>query len=209
LSNTQKIIAHCIIHQNTIYKNGDCVFESKESDAGNFLLAAYKELALNYPRFYKIDNLGKLGILATEILLKNSFNKEQFKPYETAVVLSNASASLDTDIKYYETVANIASPALFVYTLPNVVIGEICIKHGFKGENAFFIFDNFDEAFTEQYVNNLFETAEIKACICGWLELMNEEYKAVLFLVQRSEDDLVDFTKENIYKIYQTANGKI
>jgi hypothetical protein len=174
----------------------------------DFLLAAYKDLSINYPRFYKMDNLSRLGILATEMLMKESFTKSSH-PYETSVVLCNASSSLDADIKYYETVANIASPALFVYTLPNVAIGEICIKHGFKGENAFFIFNTFDAGFTEQYVNNLFETAAIKTCICGWLECIGEEYNTVLFLVERKNDEkLISFTKENIYNIYQTANGK-
>jgi hypothetical protein len=68
-------------------------------------------------------------------------------PYATGIVLSNSNASLDADIKYYDSVANIPSPALFVYTLPNIVIGEISIKHSFKGENAFFIFDSFDARF--------------------------------------------------------------
>ena len=87
--------------------------------------------------------------------MKDSFPEKVYKPEDIGVVLANANSSLDTDIKYFETVKDIASPALFVYTLPNIVIGEICIRHNFKGENAFFIFEEFDAGFIQQYVSNL------------------------------------------------------
>ena len=95
-----------------------------------------------------MDSLSKLGWLAAEILLKDSFNKEALSVRKmSGLVFANANSSLDTDIKYYETAKDIASPALFVYTLPNIVIGEICIRHNFKGENAFFISEQFDAGF--------------------------------------------------------------
>ena len=151
----------------------------------DFLLSVYHHFGINYPKFYKMDNLSKLGWLATEVLLKDSFEKERYKPEDIGVVLANANSSLDTDIKYYETVKDIASPALFVYTLPNIVIGEICIRHNFKGENAFFIFEEFDAGFIEQYVSNLINNNILQACICGWVELLGEQYKTVLFLVEK------------------------
>jgi hypothetical protein len=155
-----------------------------------------------------MDNLCQLGIIAIEVLLKNEVVKDD--PYATGIVLSNSNASLDADIKYYDSVVNIPSPALFVYTLPNIVIGEISIKHSFKGENAFFIFDSFDAGFTIQYVNNLFATTGIQRCICGWLDLLKNDYEAVLFLVEKTTllKDSETFTKENLNNIYYTSNGK-
>jgi hypothetical protein len=127
---------------------------------------------------------------------------------QVGVVLSNASSSLDTDIKYLETTKDIASPALFVYTLPNIVIGEICIRHQFKGENAFFIFDEFDAAFIEQYVSNLINNNNLQCCICGWVDILDETYKTVLFLVEKNKTpDSKLFIQENINKIYQLQNG--
>ena len=155
-----------------------------------------------------MDNLSKLGWLASEILLKDSFREGEYKPEAIGVVLANTSSSLDTDMKYYETVKDIASPALFVYTLPNIVIGEICIRQHFEGENAFFIFDEFDAGFIEQYVRNLINSNLLQACICGWVELLGEHYKTVLFLVEKAgkAPDIL-FTKENIIKIYKSENG--
>ncbi len=201
------ITAHCIIANHTIYKNGKPVFESNEG-AASFLDNAYQHLEIQYPKFYKMDNLSKLGLLASEIILKNGFKPQDYQPDEIGVVLANASASLDTDIKYYKTVSNIASPALFVYTLPNIVIGEICIRNNFKGENAFFVFKQFDAIFMAQYVNNLLDNNILKVCICGWVELLDENYKAVLLLVERHEANRsILFTAENINKIYGIANG--
>ncbi len=202
------ISANAAIGNKVVYKDELPVFENKEGDLSEFLLSIYRHLNIQYPKFHKMDNLSKLGWLANEILLQDSFNAEKYKPEDVGIVLSNASSSLDTDIKYLETTKEMASPALFVYTLPNIVIGEISIRYKFKGENAFFIFENFDAAFIEQYVSNLLNNDILQCCICGWVEVLNDAYKAVLFLVEKDKSsNSVIFTKENLNKIYQIENG--
>ena len=202
------ISASCIISNKVVYKNGARVFEDAGADLPGFLLAAYRYFELQYPKFHKMDNLSKLGWLAAEILLQGSVIKDKYLPQQMAVVLTNANSSLDTDIKYYETAKDIASPALFVYTLPNIVTGEICIRHGFKGENAFFITEDFDAAFLEQYVSDLFNNNILQLCLCGWVELLEEQYKTVLFLVEKDKTGLsMPFTKENLNKTYHLENG--
>lgn len=184
------------------------MFTGKEPELSEFLVAAYRHFELQYPKFHKMDNLCKLGWLANEVLLKESFDKEKYKPEDIGIVLSNASSSLDTDIKYYETAKTIASPAQFVYTLPNIVIGEISIRHGFKGENAFFIAEQFDAAFIEQYVNNLVYNNILQCCICGWVEVLGNTFNATLFLIEKDKSsNSVIFTKENLIKIHQLQNG--
>ncbi len=174
----------------------------------DFLLRAYHHFDFQYSKFYKMDSLSKLGWLAAEVLLKDSFKRDLYKPEEIGVVLSNANSSLDTDIKYFETTREFASPSLFVYTLPNIIAGEICIRHHFKGENAFFIHEKFDANFIEQYVNNLVNNNILQACICGWVDLLQEKYNAVVFLVEKKSNlQSIAFTKENIEKIYQSHNG--
>ena len=202
------ISASCIISNQVVYKNGLPVFEDNKPDASEFLTAAYRHFDLQYPKFFKMDNLSKLGLLANEILLQGSFDKEMYKPEDVGIVLSNANSSLDTDIRYYETTKTMPSPAQFVYTLPNIVIGEMSIRHGFKGENAFFISDGFDAAFIEQYVNNLFNNNILQCCICGWVEVLDNNYNATLFLTEKDKSpNSVNFTKENLNKIYQLQNG--
>lgn len=202
------ITASCIISDHVVYKNGSTLFENKDASPADFLLSVYRHFKIDYPKFYKMDNLSKLGWLTTEILLKDSSFKNKYDPEAIGVVLSNASSSLDTDIKYYASVKEIPSPALFVYTLPNIVIGEICIRHNFKGENAFFVFDEFNAVFIENYVSNLINNNILQSCICGWVELLGDQYRSVLFLVEKEQaGQSILFTKENINKIYQLENG--
>jgi len=179
------INAYCIIEQNQVRKNGSTLFENRDAAVPVFLESAYQYLDINYPKFYKMDLLSKLGFLGSEVLLRDSFEKDAYQEQDTAVVLSNASGSLDTDIRYFNTVRDFASPSLFVYTLPNIMIGEICIRNQFRGENAFFVFPSFDATFTVDYVNDLIGSNRAKACICGWVELLNEKYQAFLFLVEK------------------------
>ena len=202
------ITASTVITPGTIFKDQKVVFEAAAAHVTDFLIAAYQHFEIKYSRFYKMDNLGKLGWLAAEIMLKDNAVSERYDPYDIGVVFSNANSSLDTDIKYYDSTKDIASPALFVYTLPNIVIGEICIRHHFKGENSFFIFDKFDAAFIEHNVNGLLNNDTLQACICGWVEVTGDQYKAALYLVEKSGNkNLVTFDEENITKIYQLENG--
>ncbi|MEJ7587139.1 MAG: hypothetical protein WKI04_06225 [Ferruginibacter sp.] len=207
-----------VISQQKAYKNGICLFADEDGALPAFLIAAYRHFGFNYPRFYKMDNLAKLGWLASEILLQGSLESGRYQPEEVGIVFSNASSSLDADLKYFESARDIASPSLFVYTLPNIVIGEICIKHKFKGESAFFIFESFNADFLEKYVSGLFNSNILQACICGWVECIENEYKAALFLVETDMNELKDrqasawdsvplFTKDNLNKIYHLSNG--
>ena len=151
-----------------------------------------------------MDNLCKLGWLASEILLKDSFKKDNFKPEDIGLILSNTNSSLNTDQKYMQSVSDIPRSSLFVYTLPNIVTGEICIRNNFKGENAFFVFDNFNAGFIENYVSSLLDNNVLQACICGWIELLGDEYKAALFLIEKLKSkEAVVFTKEQMNKIFE------
>ncbi len=92
--------------------------------------------------------------------------------------------------------------------MPNIVIGEICIRNNFKGENAFFVQENFDPAFMQFYVSNLMDKHKLELSICGWVDVLAEEYKAVLYLVgKEKQDKALPFTINNINNIYELANG--
>lgn len=197
------ITSNCKIDRGVVFKDDKQIFENKEPDVTGFLLSIYQHLQLNYPKFYKMDNLSKLGWLASEVLLRDNFQKEKYQPEEIGLVLANCNSSLDNDIKYFESAKEIASPSLFVYTLPNIVIGEICIRNNFKGEHAFFIQDNFDTDFIEQQVNYLLNNNILQACICGWVDVLEQDYKAVLFWVEKSKKPgpLV-FSAENMNKVF-------
>jgi hypothetical protein len=196
------ITGSCKIDQGTVFKNGELLFENKSAGLSDFLLSVYQYFQINYPKFYKMDNLSKLGWLASELLLTD-FKKDKYQPEEIGLVLANSNSSLDNDIKYFDSLKEFASPSLFVYTLPNIVIGEICIRNHFKGEHAFFIQDTFDTGFISRQVNYLLDKDILKACICGWVDVLEQDYKAVLFLVekQKSENSVL-FSAENMDSIF-------
>ena len=205
---TDRIIAaSCFIYRNKIFKSGQSVFE-KAGPAESFLDESYAHLKISYPKFHKMDNLCKLGFLAAEVLLQGTGHEKKYDETKTGLVLCNANASLDVDLKYAKTIQTGASPALFVYTLPNIVIGEISIRHRFKGENAFFVFRQFDGNFITEYVNGLFENKLIKSCICGWVDILKEDYRALLFLVEKGNpENGTAFTAENLNQLNQLENG--
>jgi 3-oxoacyl-(acyl-carrier-protein) synthase len=203
------ITSFCLVSKQTVYKNGELLFTNKNANVRDFFSSVYKHFDMGYARFYKMDNLCKLGWLAAEILLKDSFKKDNYLPEEIGMVLANANASIDTDIKYMASAQGIASPSLFVYTLPNIVTGEICIRHQFKGEDAFFIAENFEASFFESYVSSLLDNNHLQACICGWVELVGEDYKACLFLVEKTKNDgAIPFSKESMNKLFEADSAK-
>jgi hypothetical protein len=200
------ITASCTISNNIVRKDGIIALEKPDLDLGAFLVSVYHDLKLNYPKLYKMDNLSKLGLLAAEILLKDSFNPTNYKPEEIGVVLANANSSLDDDIKYYESIKDVPSPSLFVYTLPNIVIGEICIRNNFKGEHVFYIQNTFDTGFIAKQVSYLMDNDILRACVCGWIDVLGQEYKAALFLVEKKRKEAVtSFSAQNMDSVFRNS----
>lgn len=199
-----------MIRQRKVFRNGEQLWEAPPSgEVQEFLRAGYDRFSGRYPKFHKMDNLSKLGWLAAEVLLRDTAVKD-YRPEQVALVLANRSASLDTDLRYYNTVKDIASPALFVYTLPNIMIGEICIRHGFKGEHAFFTADSFDVEQVTAYTQLLLGTGAAEACICGWVEVMEQQYDAALYLVEKqAQGTALPFTAAEAGKLYETEHDNV
>ena len=186
-----------------MYKNGTLVFSNDDVTPADFLLSVYHHFSLTYPKFYKMDMLSKLGWLTAEVLLMDSFDGSTYAPAEVGVVLSNANSSLDSDLKYMKSVADIASPALFVYTLPNIMIAEISIRNGLKSEGAFFISEKFDAKLLKSYVDNLMYNNKLNCCVCGWVDVLENDYKAALFLVEKADsENAVVFLENNMDSIF-------
>lgn len=205
IENQFYITSHCALNDSTVYKNGTAVFSSDEKING-FLVSAYHHFQLNYPKFYKMDNLSKLGWLTAEVLLADAQLNYSYKKEEIAIILANANSSLDDDLKYFDTINDIASPSLFVYTLPNIVMGEISIRHKFKGEQAFFIQETLDARFITQQVNYLLQNNRAQCCICGWVDVLGDDYKSALFLVEKQKkENAVLFSAQELERIFNSA----
>jgi len=208
IGSMEYITASCVIDRQTVYRNGEPLFQADASNPGDVVMQVYQQSDWQYPKFFKMDNLSRLAWTAAELLLGAGWDPVAYRPEDVAVVLSNANSSLDTDLRYQETIADIPSPSVFVYTLPNIMIGEICIRHRFKGENAHFIFPAFDPGFLVEYVGQLLEAGVARACITGWVELLGAEYKAALYLIERTATPgALEFSAANMNKIFKTSTS--
>lgn len=171
----------CLIENSKIMLNAEIVFESPAANFSDFAKEAYKSLELGYPKFHKMDNLSKLAFLASEMILKDEDHSR------TALVFANRSSSLDTDFRYQQSINSeenyFPSPAVFVYTLPNICVGEISIRHRMQTENAFFVLDEFDEEFLSTYSAQILHSGKADRVLCGWVELYQESYKAFVYLL--------------------------
>jgi len=171
----------CTIENSKIVLNQQTLFESQAGNFSDFAKEAYKTLEINYPKFHKMDHLSKLAFLASEMILKSNEHSK------TALVFANKSSSLDTDFKYQESINSeehyFPSPAVFVYTLPNICVGEISIRHKLQTENAFFVLDEFDEEFLNSYAAQILQSGKAEKVLCGWVELYQESYKAFVYLL--------------------------
>lgn len=190
------------IQNGIVVVNGNEVFfQTPNSELNSFCKEVYQHLGISYGKFFKMDGLSKLGFIAAEILLQG--NENQYNDNQTGLVLMNRSSSLNTDVKFQETLSEIPSPAVFVYTLPNIVMGEISIRNNFKGEGAFFVQQEWDIDFNIDYVSTLFASTPTKQVLTGWLEVDKEGvYNACLMLVTSSMSEY-SFNKENVLKLFK------
>ena len=192
------------IKEGRVMYNNTLLFKFDEHKPTEFFNSLYTSLNINYPKFFNMDNLCITVFLANEVLLKDVVLREKYKAEEIGIVFSNANSSLDTDIRYQQSSLQAPSPALFVYTLPNVAVGELCIRHGIKGETACFVFDIFDSLFQTWYVDTLIDTCGIKACISGWADFYDGKFEAFFYLVEKQNDKApIQHNSENTDKIYK------
>lgn len=192
----------CTIKMGKIVLDGKTVFESENTEFLDFSKAAYKAIEVNYPKFFKMDGLSKLALLAADLLLKPEVDPE--KENDIALLFANKSSSLDTDVKYQESIADkqnyFPSPAVFVYTLPNICLGEISIRHQLKSENSFFIFDAFNPGFMADYSEILIQTRKSQKVLCGWVEFFQDDYDAFLYIVGTA--GTIENNKQNLETLY-------
>jgi hypothetical protein len=201
------IYAYCHSKNNTIVHNNTPIFTS-DNDI-DFLKNLYHTLHINYPKFFKMDNLCKLAFLTAEVLLQKK--PAELNPANTSVLISNASSTIHTDLKHQNSIQvegnYFPSPAVFVYTLPNILIGEICIRHAITGENTFFITKNFDSKLLSEYTQILFKNPINQLTIMGWAEYTETKYDCFFALISNKPGGLnLEFTPENIGRLYHSIS---
>ena len=152
---------------------------------GEWIRNEYKRLNGSNLKFYKMSDLCKAVYVAAENLLMG-IDMSAYSPVRRAVVLSNSVSSLETDVEHQKIVDRRlpegASPAVFVYTLPNVAVGEICIRHRFQGDNIFFV-EEADSGLAEDYARRLLVDDKADVVLCGWCDKFDNTWNVNLKLL--------------------------
>jgi len=174
-----------------IQLNGKDLFNlNPDADSFDQAKAVYQQLGISYPKFFKMDILSKVAFLSAEILWKHPEHPESFNKEKTATVLTTCDGCITVDKSYEESRKSFPSPALFVYTLPNIMLGEICIRNGFKGEQLCNIAEEEQADFIAFYVQDLLSKRDTEACLCGFVNATPQHITAHLRWVSAQENSL-------------------
>lgn len=174
-----------VIGDGSMKVDGEVVFADENADYHAFIRDAFKAGGGQNMKFYKMDDFCKLAYVAADRLLEGiDFGEE-----ECGMVLSGRYGCLDTDMKHQQIIDSEgdagASPAVFVYTLPNVAAGEVSIRHHIKGENTWFWSDDRQMRDIRQYAGLMMAAQDLKYCMTGYFDCIAGKYEAVFKLLER------------------------
>lgn len=181
-----------ILDQRKIWERKEELGEQEGLEHHSLLTSLYKQMIGDYPKFYKMDGLSRLGFVASEILL-NAEKGETDK--EKAIIFFNHSSSIASDRNYKESIKDkdnyFPSPSIFVYTLPNIVTGEIAIRNHFHGETSFFILPDKDKKMMEEILQASCRDVQSKSFLTGWIDYEDERHFEAELKICRIQPSLI------------------
>ncbi len=150
-----------------------------EGEGKALLTDLYKRYIDNYPKFYKMDPLCRLGFVASELLLQAEGDRRDTPRDDRAIILFNRSSSIQADEAYQASIQDaedyFPSPAAFVYTLPNIVTGEIAIRNHYQGETSFYILPERNDQLIQQILDASLGDKTTKSILGGWIDYEDDE----------------------------------
>ena len=178
------------VRNNQIKRNETVLFETApDLPFHEFIKLAFKNLQTDYAKFYKMDDFCKLGFVAFEYLRKEIPDFETGDKSRWALVFSTSASSLDTDLKHLQSIADpdryFPAPAVFVYTLPNILLGEIAIKNKIQGETLCFVNENPDINRLKTYLQLLFNSTGTERAIFGTIDYLLNDYEVIISYAER------------------------
>ena len=203
-----------VLNQGYVSVNGR---ELEHEASGNALLTElYRNHIADWPKFFKMDTLSKAGFVASELLIKelgeHRLGSEEFAQGR-AIVLFGATASLCADRNYQETIQDkdnyYPSPALFVYTLPNIVTGEIAIRNHWRGETSFYVTEAPDAAQMAFHLACAFQDQVTDSILAGWVDSSrNDDFQAFMTVVRREDAADTGWIAGQLKRMINILNNK-
>lgn len=178
-----KVISSVVFSEKEVLLNDESYFQFSANEIDEKLKELYDYLSLDYPKFYKMDLLGKAAILASELLIPLVKNPPM-------VFLSNEKSSMQSDLNHIEQYHNYetASAATFVYTLPNICVGEICIKNQWHVPTGFIVLPKNQIASLVQMGKSYHQQYKNKNALLGFVEATQQELCVSMVLTSFETD---------------------
>ncbi len=170
------------IENGQIIADGQTILSSTP-DFDTFIRNAYHTHCQPNMKFFKMDDISRLAYVGSEIILADLADE---KRANMGILFTNTSSSLDTDLIYCSMQEKgEENPARFVYTLPNIMIGEVCIRHHIFGETLFVASDNnYDHMYLTNLATNILHSDTI---LCGRVEKLKDKYSLCLSLITKQD----------------------
>ena len=163
----------------------DGISQSFDTPGKPALISLYKQHIGDYPKFYKMDGLCRLAFVASELLLQASRTAETGKAERaeaseltsTDVLIFNRNSSIAADREHIATISDpgnyYPSPSVFLYTLPNILTGEIAIRNGFTGETSLFIAE--DGGVCDEILEASMAFTDASRILAGWIDYRDDD----------------------------------
>jgi hypothetical protein len=93
------------------------------------------------------------------------------------VCLGTLAGSLSVDVAFWKSIANPGgpAPALFTYTLPSTLIGEVCIRYGLKGPNLCLMLSPSDSGRLLRETAGWLQRGEASAGLCLFADAVDRD----------------------------------
>ena len=202
-----KLTSYCRITNNIVSLNGKTM-PVEHSDTVSWLDNIYQAFGMQYLKFFKMDNLAKAGFLAAELIGNDlGWDRNEYRK-DHAIICFNCSSSLDNDTVYQQTIKDkdnyYPSPSVFVYTLANIVTGEIAICNRIQGESSFYITKQFSPDVIHNTVIDAFQDNSISGILCGWVDYFENNCDVLMLYLQRNtnQNNPKLITEEMLLELY-------
>lgn len=153
-----------------------------------FITEIFKKYMADDSRYFKMDQFSRLAYVGAGLVAGDEL--KDISPEDTAVFIFTKTGSVLADRKHLSTFSDkeefYPSPAVFINTLPNIVLGEIAIKNNVKGETTLVMLPEEDEAVIDRVIRATLDATRPKAMIYGWVDCADDTtFKADLKLLKQ------------------------
>jgi 3-oxoacyl-(acyl-carrier-protein) synthase len=124
-------------------------------------------------RFGRMDLLSRLGLMAVELLDAGIETMDAAQRNAVGVCVETRSGCTATDAQFLQT----PLASAFAYTLPSTVLGEICIRHRFRGP-VLCLAPVAGQGGSVEAALGWLNRGEAGACVCVACDVMDKRFAA-------------------------------